>query len=459
MEIQPSRFATRSLHESPRGDDICQVLAAAINSADAGEAVRQAVSLNEDQLTIAGKTFNLGEFERIFVIAAGKATAPMVMTLQGILGPRMTASFGITKEGYLDPSHTQADPRITIVEARHPIPEQSNLDASARLMELVGNITRRDMVICLLSGGGSALLTRPSAGLSLDELQITTQLLLTCGSSIGEINAIRKHLDELKGGGLARLLYPATVVSLIISDVVGDHLDQVASGPTAADPTTFQYAWAILEKYELTGRIPTAILDHLQAGIAGKVRETVKPGNSALERVTNCIVASNALAVATAARTAKELGYHTQVLSSALQGEASKVGRSLTETIKLQVASLPRAWLPACFIAGGETTVTIHGTGLGGRNQELALGAVDSLAGDEQRVLVSLATDGGDGPTDAAGAVATNQTRAFGFSLGLDPQAFLANNDAYHYFAPLGDLLITGPTLTNVNDLVFVFAG
>ncbi len=458
MSLQPEQFASSSLRRSPRGDDICQILAGAINSADAGQAVEEAVAVQDNQLMVAARPYDLAEYERIFIIGAGKAASPMLAALHTILKDKITRAYAITKQGYLDPAYPLDDPKITIVEASHPVPGRYNLKASARLASLVSGLTRRDLVICLFSGGGSALLVKPAGGLTLKSLQQTTQLLLSCGADVGEINTVRKHLDDLKGGGLARLLYPATVISLIISDVVGDQMDRIASGPTVADPTTYQDASAVLEKYQLMSKIPLIIRDYLQAGVQGKHPETVKDDDPALDRVTNTIIANNAQAVFSAAHTAKELGFHTQVLTTSLQGEAAQVGRSLAETIKLQVSSMPRASLPACFIAGGETTVTLRGKGLGGRNQELALGAVDALDGIEPLILVSLATDGGDGPTDAAGAVATHQTKAFGFSLGLYPPDFLANNDAYHYFQPLGDLLKTGPTMTNVNDLVLIFA-
>ncbi len=458
MSLLFEQFATSSLRRSPRGDDICQIMAAAINSADAGKAVEEAVSLEGNQLVVAAKPNDLAEYDRIFIIGAGKAASPMLAALHSILKDKLTLAYAITKQGYLDPAHPLSDPKVAIVEASHPVPNHANLKASTKLAGLVHGLNQRDLVICLLSGGGSALLSKPAGRLTLKALQQTTQLLLSCGADIGEINSVRKHLDELKGGGLARLLFPATVISLIISDVVGDQIDRIASGPTAADPTTYQDAWAVLDKYHLKNKIPVIVREYLQAGVQGKRPETAKEDDHVFDRVTNTIIANNAQSVFSAARTAKELGFHSQVITTSLQGEAAQVGKTLAENIKLQVSNFPRASLPACFIAGGETTVTIHGQGSGGRNQELALGAVDALDGIEPLILVSLASDGGDGPTDAAGAVATHQTKAFGFSLGLNPSDFLANNDSYHYFEPLGDLLKTGPTMTNVNDLVLIFA-
>jgi glycerate 2-kinase len=458
MDIQPGQFATKSLRESPRGGDICRILASAINHADAGEAVLNSIVLQGNQLVIAGRPYDLTEYDRILIIGIGKAIYPMLSALHGILANRITSAFAITKRGYIGSKLLLDDPRVSIVEASHPVPDRSNLQASASLVAMLHDLTAHDLVICLLSGGGSALLVQPPHGISLCDLRLVTQLLLSSGADIGEMNAIRKHLDSLKGGGLARLLYPASVVSLIISDVVGDHLDHIASGPTVADPTTFQAAWAVLKKYRLIDQVPPAIRHHLKAGVTGTIPETLKPGDPIFDHVVNVIIGSNSQAARLAEDSASRCGFHARLLTTSLQGEASQAGKSLTESVKSLAFFSPPFPRPACFIAGGETTVTIHGAGLGGRNQELALGAVDSLSGDASLLLVSLATDGGDGPTDAAGAVATHQTKSLGLSLGLDSAVYLANNDAYHYFERLGDLLKTGPTLTNVNDLVFIFA-
>ncbi len=458
MAIQPGQLATRSLTNSSRGQDICQVLAAAINSADAGAAVRNAVVLHGNRLSVYDRSYDLLEFERILLVGAGKAAAPMLTALCALLKGRISAGFAITKRGHLGPLPPCDEPRISIVEAGHPVPDPSNLQASRRLVSLLQGLTARDLVICLISGGGSALLTLPADGITLADLQHTTRLLLASGADIGEMNLVRKHLDDIKGGGLARLIYPAIVISLVISDVVGDHLDRIASGPTAADPSTFADAWAVLGKYHLTGQIPNPVLLHLQAGMSGVRPETLKAGDRILDNVFNAIIANNRQAIQAAKRAARQLGFTTHLLTTCLHGEACESGKTLVDTVKSRLACSPPLSLPACFIAGGETTVTLHGTGMGGRNQELACGAVDGLSGDAPLLLASLATDGGDGPTDAAGAVATNQTKTFGLSLGVEPADFLANNDTYHYFEPLGDLLKTGPTLTNVNDLVLVFA-
>jgi hydroxypyruvate reductase len=325
-------------------------------------------------------------------------------------------------------------------------------------MSLLDSCREDDLVIALISGGGSALLSAPADGISLEDLQNLTRLLLACGASIDEINTLRKHLDQIKGGGLARFTYPARLVSLILSDVVGDPLDVIASGPAVPDSSTWKAAWGVLERYDLVDRAPQAILAHLQKGCRGELPDTPKPDDPLFARVQNVMVASNLQAAEAAAEQAEEEGFHTLLLTTYLQGEARQAGRILGAILR-QVAApghpIPR---PACLIAGGETTVTLLGDGLGGRNQEVALGAVSELHGLEQVALVTFATDGGDGPTDAAGALVTGETAQRAAALGMHPDDYLKRNDSYHFFEALGDLLFTGPTGTNVNDLTFLFA-
>lgn len=297
----------------------------------------------------------------------------------------------------------------------------------------------------------------PPQGISLKNIQDTTASLLKCGATIYEINTIRKHLDDLKGGGLAKLLFPASVITFVLSDVVGDSLDMIASGPTVADPTTYEDAWAILNKYQILDQIPSEIRSHISLGMAKIIPETLKPADPILDKVKNIMVGNNTQTALAAIQAAKTIGFNTKLLTTSLHGEASQMGQSLSESALTLLTSPTHMLRPACLIAGGETTVTIKGSGKGGRNQELALGAVKSLSGGDQIILISLATDGGDGPTDAAGAVASNQTYSLGSAMGLYPLDYLDRNDSYHYFEPLGDLIKTGPTLTNVNDLVFIF--
>ncbi len=459
MIIPFQKFETRSLRGYPWGNDICRILSAAIHSVDAGQCIRNKVSLDGDNLIICDLIFNLEEFQRIVVLGAGKAVVPMVEAMETILGDRITAGIVITKDGYEGSNNVLLHKRTKVIQAGHPVPDERNLSASSRLVGFGQDFSPDDLVICLISGGGSALLLQPSAGLSLMDIQATTSLLLECGASIDEINTIRKHIDDIKGGGLAKKLFPASVITLILSDIVGDNLDMVASGPTVADTTTYADAWAILNKFQIVDQIPSPIRTHLINGIKGIIPETIKPGNSILGKVKNIIVGNNTQAAVAAVDAARNLGFSSQLLPNTLNGEASQAGFSIVERVKSLLYSRGSNEHPTCFVAGGETTVTVTGTGKGGRNQELALGAVKSLSGNHRLLLISLATDGGDGPTDAAGAVATNQTLKLGLENGLDPAEYLYNNDSYNYFEPLGDLVKIGPTLTNVNDLLFIFSG
>jgi hydroxypyruvate reductase len=328
---------------------------------------------------------------------------------------------------------------------------------------LLEQASARDLVLVLISGGGSALLTLPAPGISLDDVQAMTALLLACGASINEINSLRKHLDIIKGGGLARMATPATVVTLILSDVVGNPLDVIASGPTVPDETTFADAYHVLERYSLLSSAPAAIVARLQAGMRGEVPETPGAGDPVFERVGYTLVGSNQQAAAAALAAARAEGLNALILTTYVQGEARVVGQFLAAVARELATTgctgggvpslLPR---PACLIVGGETTVTLRGSGRGGRNQEMALAAVRGMAGLPDTALITLATDGEDGPTDAAGAVVTGETLRRAQERGLDPDAALAHNDSYPFFAALGDLVQPGPTATNVNDLALV---
>jgi glycerate 2-kinase len=297
----------------------------------------------------------------------------------------------------------------------------------------------------------------PVEGVTLEDLRALTNALLRCGATINEMNALRKHLSQVKGGGLARLAQPARVLSLILSDVLGSPLDVIASGPTAPDSTTFAGALAVVEKYRLREQVPFAIITHLERGGRGDIVDTPKANDPLFARVTNVIVADNSTACEAATNAARARGYRTQLLSTQVQGEARLVGADLAQ--KAKETRLRGGALPACLIGGGETTVTLRGEGKGGRSQELALAAARELAGLKNVVLLGAGTDGTDGPTDAAGALADGTTIARARALGLDADAFLANNDSYNFFSRLGDLVITGPTNTNVNDLMVVLMG
>ena len=454
MEL--SRFMTHSLKSSPWGNKIARILAAALKSVDPRAAVIANLILRNTTLEVNGKTYVLTSFERIFLVGAGKAGQPMAEAIQEILGYHVDSGKVIVKEGYkTDVGITE---RIEIIEAGHPIPDHRGVNGAQKIIHLLEGTTHNDLVICLFSGGGSALMVSPVPGVSLKDLQDLTHELLASGATVNEINTLRKHLDLAKGGQIARYASPGKVISLILSDVVGDPLDVIASGPTVPDPSTYNDSLVILDHYQIKDRIPESIVEHLVRGKQGAVTETPKPGEEIFDQVNNVVVGSNRTAAQAALKQAEIEGFNTFILSNYLQGEASQAGKFLGSILR-QVAAhnqpLPR---PACIIVGGETTVTLRGNGHGGRNQEISLGAVDEIAGLKDVALVTLATDGGDGLTDAAGAVVTGETLHRAQLLNLDPNSFLAENDTYNFFNPLGDLLKTGPTMTNVNDLAFLFA-
>ncbi len=452
------QFATRTLQEIPQGEIVQRVLVAALRAVDPAMAVVRHVVRDSDLLTIGDKTWNLNLIKHVWLVGAGKAGAPMAHAVAKILGDMITAGVVVVKDGYAGKVQEMLPDRIKILEAGHPLPDQRGVDATGEIIQILEQAGGDDLVICLLSGGGSALMTAPENGISLDDLQQTTAHLLACGASIDEINSLRKHLDRIKGGGLARFAAPAEVVALILSDVVGDPLGTIASGPTAADPSSYADALEILGRYQLEGRIPAAVFTRLRAGQTGDLPETPKLADILFERVHNQIIGSNRHAALAGLAEAHACGLNPLLLTTFLQGEARQVGRSLAAVARQLASSdhpLPR---PACIATGGETTVVVRGSGLGGRNLEVALGAVTEMAGLEDMLLVTLATDGGDGPTDAAGAVVTGETLRRARQLALEPVDFLERNDSYHYFDALGDLLKPGPTQTNVNDLAFLFA-
>jgi hydroxypyruvate reductase len=330
--------------------------------------------------------------------------------------------------------------------------------ATADLVKLVEGAGLDDLVVCLISGGGSALLTLPAGGITLQDVQVVTGLLLRAGATINELNAVRKHMSGVSGGQLARVAAPARVLSLILSDVTGSPLDTIASGPTVPDPTTFADALTVLERYGVMERVPVSVLDRLERGVAGEVAETPKPGDPLFRKVTNLLVASNVLAVEAAAGKARTLGFNTSIVSTYLEGEARVVGQVLAGMAREVVEYGRPLERPACLLFGGETTVTVRGQGIGGRNTELALSAALALDGLGAGVVVaSLATDGGDGVSPSAGGIVDGRTLVRGRAMGLDAQASLDNNDSYTYLAALGDAIMTGPTGTNVNDIMAVF--
>ncbi len=430
------------------------IFRAALRAADPAEAIFRHVTVRDETLIARRRRYRLDAYRRIFVIGAGKAGAVMARALERLLGRRITGGLVNVKYG-----HTARLRRVELNECGHPVPDAAGVAGARRIAELAAAAGADDLLICVISGGASALMPLPAEPVTLEEKQETTRLLLNCGASIHEINAVRKHISGIKGGQLARLAYPATIVSLLLSDVIGDDLDVIGSGPTAPDGSTFARARAILEHYGILDQAPAAVRERLAGGERGEIPETPKPGDPELARSQNLVVGSNQLAVDAAAAAAREGGFRTMVLSTFVEGETREVARVHSAIAKEIRASGRPLKPPACVISGGETTVTIQGNGLGGRNQEFVLAAAIDLAGLPGTVVLSAGTDGTDGPTDAAGAIADGGSLARAAELGLDPVRYLADNDSYHFFEALGDLVQTGPTNTNVMDVRVLLVG
>ncbi|MDH3443565.1 MAG: glycerate kinase [Deltaproteobacteria bacterium] len=433
--------------------DSREIFDAGLAAADPQLAIRRHVNVRNDTLSVAGKIYDLSLYRRIFLVGAGKASARMAHALEDILGDRVTG--GIVNVKY---DHAVGLRAAKVNEAGHPVPDEAGQIGAREIIDLAREAEEQDLIFCLISGGGSALLPCPADGLSLGDKQQTTQVLLACGATIHEINAIRKHISKVKGGRLARWAFPATVISLILSDVIGDSLDSIASGPTTPDSSTFADCLKIVRRYGIEGKIPPSVFEFLNRGARGEVEDTPKPGDPTFHKVQNVITGSNRLALEAAQRKAEELGYNSLLLSSFIEGETKVVAAVHGAIAKEIIATGNPVAAPACVISGGETTVTIHGSGLGGRNQEFVLAAARDIAALGNVVILSGGTDGSDGPTNAAGALADGRTVERAMELGLDPEAFLQNNDSYHFFQPLEDLLITGPTFTNVMDLRIILA-
>ena len=426
------------------------VLRAALDAVEPGNAVRRHLSVRGDHLLVGEHQYLLSEYSRVVVVGAGKASAPMAAAVEDVLEARIRVEGSVTvRYGHAAPTR-----HVHIREAGHPMPDQAGVDATREIVDLLQRTSASDLVVCVISGGGSALLTLPAEGISLEDLQRTTDSLLRCGATINEINVVRKHLDSVKGGGLARLASPSPVITLVLSDVVGNPLDAIASGPTVADTSTFADAAAVFERYSLWSQLPRSVVERIRAAR----EETPKPGDPLFERTQTVVVGSNLLACEAAARAAAEDGFSTLILSTYVEGEAREAGRVLAGVVREVNASGHPLKRPCCIVAGGETTVTIRGNGRGGRNQELALSAAFALQGVPSVLLASIGTDGSDGPTDAAGAWVDGSTLERARGLGLDAAGALAANDSYRFFDGLGDLIRTGPTNTNVNDLYLLFA-
>jgi len=433
-----------------RREQVVKIFNAALKSADP----YKAVALYWDEISSLYKKNNCS---RLYVVGFGKAAVPMAKALTDGVGG--IVSGGIIIAPYGQQVRPDEIDKIRICEARHPLPDENGWKATVGILNLLKDIDDRTLVGCLISGGGSALLVSPCSGITLEEKQKTTGLLLKSGANINELNSVRKHLSDVKGGRLAMRAYPAHMTSLILSDVIGNNLDVIASGPTSPDSTTYADALKVIKRYGLEEKAPAGVMDILNKGSRGVIAETPKEGNAVFERVNNVIVGSNKSAIETAMEAANRLGFDAVVLSTEIQGEARGAGRWLAkkaiEILERREGETGRGSekRSVCLISGGETTVTVKGNGRGGRNTELALAYAMEIEGASGITFLSAGTDGADGPTDAAGAFVDGQTVSKAKAIGADPGQYLQNNDSYNFFKAIDDLFITGLTGTNVMDI------
>ncbi|MDF0676626.1 MAG: glycerate kinase [Nitrospira sp.] len=427
-----------------------KLITAGLDASDPYQALLTSVSLNRHSLLVGRRAYDLSHIGRIIAVGAGKASARMAQALETALGTRLEDGLVIVKTG-----HTLATKRITVVEAGHPIPDRAGLLATRRLLRLTQHLTPRDLLIVLLSGGASSLLPAPVPGVTLTDKQRTTRLLLRSGATINEINVVRKHLSLVKGGGLA-LSTRAKVVTLLLSDVIGDDLGSIGSGPTAGDPSTFADAVDVLQRYGCWHAVPAAVRNYLCQGRKGAAPETLKPGSRRLRSVQHHIIGNNRMMLEAVARTAQRAGLHTKVVSHPIMGEARAAAKQLMDLTKKITEGQSNLKRPYCVVAGGETTVTVTGHGKGGRAQEFAASAAFEIAGLPNTWVVALGTDGTDGPTDAAGAIVSGSTVARTKKLGIDLWSSLNRHNTYPALKALGCHIHTGPTGTNVNDLYLV---
>lgn len=431
---------------------LTRLLKAGLNAVDPACAVRRSVKRAGTIIQVGRQQYDLRDYARVVAVGAGKASASMGAALENLFGSRLGSGLVVVKYG-----HVTQTRMIEVLEAGHPLPDRPGQKAAERLLRLVRELAPDDLLFVLLSGGASSLLPMPAAGLTLADKQKTTQLLLRSGATIQEINTVRKHLSAIKGGNLAAATQ-ARVISLILSDVIGDDLGAIGSGPTAPDRTTYADACKILRRYCLWADVPARVRAHLVGGVRGAEEETPKPGSPLFRRVQNQIIGNNGAAVAAVAQAARQSGFRPLVLSTSLIGEAKEAAKVFGGIAREIVTSGRPVRRPTCVIAGGELTVTVRGKGQGGRAQEFALAATLEIAGLPRVWIAAFATDGTDGPTDAAGAVVDGQTVTRAQRVGLIPSEVLLENNAYPFFKKVGGHIITGPTGTNVNDLYLLIA-
>ncbi|HWB24336.1 MAG TPA: DUF4147 domain-containing protein [Chitinophagaceae bacterium] len=440
--------------QDPRYADAIAIFNAAVEAVTPAKLVPQHLTLYENILTVAGQKFNLQELDGLRLLCIGKAAAGMAKETESILGENIAGGLVITKH-----HHTVSSPYCATIEAGHPVPDENSVHAAHEVTAFVKAIKPGGLLLCCISGGASALLGDIAAGISLEDLQTLSTLLLQCGASIHEINTVRKHISTLKGGRLVQHTNGATLITLIISDVQGDDLSVIASGLTVEDGSTFVDAFRILKKYDLHDDCPLPVTRHIIEGMRGELQDTPKPGDAMFNNVHNSVIGNNALALQAAAKQAASLGYKVLVTDDDMHGDA---GEKAKQFVSYLLENGPVS--PTCLLMGGETTVKVKGAGKGGRNQHFVLACINELIrqnvpGDKWPVILSGGTDGTDGPTDAAGAFIFNGMFEEIKKMSLQPAECLANNDAYHFFKRLNALLVTGPTHTNVMDIVVAIIG
>lgn len=419
---------------------------AGVNGVLPEKLMQSQVKLSGDLLQVAEKRFPLSRFRHIYVLAAGKAAASMSRGVEKVLGDKITNGHVVTKYG-----HGMNLNYLTLTEAGHPIPDAEGVKGTQKIVNIARKATEDDLVICLISGGASALMADFPEGVTLDDLKRTNELLTKCGANITEINTVRKHLSKIKGGQLARILFPATTVCLILSDVVGDRLDVIASGPTVGDSSSFADALTIIDKYSLQNRLPSSVLHYLLEGADGSIADTPKLDNPVFQNVHNYIIGSNGIALESSAKKAVELGFETHTVTDSIQEDVTETANFILKTIDNQK---PTGNKPVCLLFGGEPTVKVSGKGLGGRNQHLALYLATKICCKKNITILCAGTDGTDGPTDAAGAVVDYETATKAVEKGIDPNHYLTNCDSYRFFQQVGGHIITGNTGTNVMDII-----
>lgn len=425
-----------------------QIFLAGINRVIPEQLITKMMALKNEKLQVGNLRFHLKKINKIYVIGAGKASALMAEEVEKILGDRVIEGHIVVKYGY-----SCKLKYIRVTEAGHPVPESNGFEATRAILNIAARAGHNDLVICLLSGGGSALLADFPEGSSPEEVIRVNNLLINSGASINEINTVRKHLSLVKGGQLAKVVYPATLLSLVLSDVIGDPLDAIASGPTTPDPTNFSQALSILEKYNILQSVPEGALKFLYEGENGIRPETPKQGDPVFEKTFNLIIGTNRLALEACKEKAEELKLNPYIIDDKVQGSSSDVAEFIVKT-SLKYKNDKNVSKPVCLLFGGEPTLKMTGKGLGGRNQHLALLCGIMVQNYPGITLLSAGTDGTDGPTDAAGSVVDSETVSSAIAKKIDPEKYLKEFDSYNFFKKTGGHIITGPTMTNVMDII-----